>query len=104
MVSEGVSCAEAANATHPSATAHRLTCKRRTIGSFLSRRAARRDAGTREGQVCGQLRESSDKWLWEANLTLAISNFLRQHDLVQVQWVFLSSLRSTPARRGDTIS
>ena len=32
---------------------------------------------------------------------LAISNFLRQHDLVQVQWVILSSanLRNTPARR-----
>ena len=32
---------------------------------------------------------------------LAISNFLRQHDLVQVQWVFLSSglvVRNTPAR------
>ena len=38
-------------------------------------------------------------------LALAISNFLRQHDLVQVLWVFLSpSCRTgTPARRGDTI-
>ncbi len=38
-------------------------------------------------------------------VTLAISNFLRQHDLVQVLWVFLSpSFRTdTPARRGDTI-
>ncbi len=29
---------------------------------------------------------------------LAISNFLRQHDLVQVQWVFLSSVSGAPQR------
>jgi len=29
---------------------------------------------------------------------LAISNFLRQHDLVQVQWVFLSFLSEAPQR------
>lgn len=41
----------------------------------------------------------------EPSVALAISNFLRQHDLVQVLWVFLSpSFRTdTPARRGDTI-
>jgi len=41
----------------------------------------------------------------EGFVALAISNFLRQHDLVQVLWVFLSpSFRTdTPARRGDTI-
>jgi|GEM_PF-269536 len=31
---------------------------------------------------------------------LAISNFLRQHDLVQVQWVFLSSVSGAPQRDG----
>jgi hypothetical protein len=29
---------------------------------------------------------------------LAISNFLRQHDLVQVQWVILSSVSGAPQR------
>ena len=34
----------------------------------------------------------------EAVTCLAISNFLRQHDLVQVQWVFLSSVSGAPQR------
>jgi len=32
-----------------------------------------------------------------AGAALAISNFLRQHDLVQVQWVFLSSVPEHPS-------
>jgi hypothetical protein len=31
------------------------------------------------------------------DVALAISNFLRQHDLVQVQWVFLSSVPEHPS-------
>jgi thiamine pyrophosphokinase len=34
---------------------------------------------------------------------LAISNFLRQHDLVQVQWVTLSSLSGAPQRDGPDL-
>jgi len=36
-----------------------------------------------------------------AGAALAISNFLRQHDLVQVQWVFLSSVSGAPQRDTD---
>ena len=41
------------------------------------------------------------QWRGYETAPLAISNFLRQHDLVQVQWVILSPgfLRNTPARR-----
>jgi len=39
----------------------------------------------------------------DAISVLAISNFLRQHDLVQVQWVFLSSVSGAPQRDGQNL-
>lgn len=38
------------------------------------------------------------EWSIRPRSALAISNFLRQHDLVQVQWVFLSSVSGAPQR------
>jgi hypothetical protein len=41
---------------------------------------------------CGHVRGEKNNGLVARKAGgLAISNFLRQHDLVQVQWVFLSS-------------
>ena len=50
--------------------------------------------------VCGHVNEENVSMVGAHWGALAISNFLRQHDLVQVQWVTLSSgkLRNTPAR------
>src|SRR4051794_31563861 len=47
--------------------------------------------------ACGHV-GGKEQWYGREDCALAISNFLRQHDLVQVQWVFLSSVSGAPQR------